>query len=240
MRTDRGRRRPGNEDAYFDRPEAGVFAVADGMGGHAAGEVASGLAVETLARAVDTGHSRRYGARRIARLLREAVEQANRVIYAQGLSDPARAGMGTTFTGLALVSRGHRAVLAHVGDSRAYCLRHGDLTQLTHDHTWVQAQVDAGMMSPLQARHHPFSSVLTRALGTEPWVEVDEIEVPLLADDLILLCSDGLTAMFEDDELRDRLAGGGPLDRLAERLIEEGNARGGVDNITVLLIRILD
>lgn len=239
-RTDPGLQRSGNEDAHLCARDAGVFGIADGMGGHPAGEVASRLAVQTLARWVSDGHSRRFGAARLQTLLRDTVTRANLVIARQAAENPAESGMGTTLTALALVPRDGVAVLAHVGDSRAYRLRDGTLRQITVDHTWVQQQVDAGQLTESQARVHPFSSILTRALGTSIHVDVDALEVALRPGDLLLLCSDGLTAMLEDDEIRSLLASAAPPAALATRLIDAANARGGVDNITVVLVRILD
>ncbi len=203
------------------------------MGGHAAGEVASRLAVEVLAREmarpdVDAALDAR---------LRAAVATANRAILEAAERDPALAGMGTTLTALALARDDGGFTIAHVGDSRAYLFRHGELDQLTADHTWVQQQVDAGMLTPEEARGHPLSSVLTRAVGIAADPEVDIIRGDLEPGDLILLCSDGLTGMVDDDELAYILASDLPLDRAARELADAANRNGGADNITAILIR---
>lgn len=231
-RTDRGLRRARNEDAFALHADAGVYAVADGMGGHAAGDVASRIAVETLERAVAAAP----GA--VPERLADSVRDANRAIREHADANPETAEMGTTLTALALADAGF--VIAHVGDSRCYRLREDALEQLTTDHTWVQAQVDAGILSPEQARHHPFGSVLLRSLGSADDVEVDTLSGPVRPGDLFLLCSDGLTGMVDDADLAAMLRQPIPLDALAEQLVEAANLRGGVDNITVVLARVVE
>jgi serine/threonine protein phosphatase PrpC len=232
--TDRGLRRPENEDAYLVDTTRGLFCVADGMGGHAAGEVASRMAVEALAREMARPDA---GAPLDARL-RAAVVAANRAILEAADRDPALAGMGTTLTALALAQDNRSFTIAHVGDSRAYLYRQGELSQLTADHTWVQQQVDAGLLTPQEARGHPLGSMLTRAVGISEDPEVDIVRGDLEPGDLILLCSDGLTGMVDDDELAGILARDDlPLDDLARELATAANRNGGVDNITAILIR---
>lgn len=230
--TDNGLRRPENEDAYLVDVEKGLFCVADGMGGHAAGEVASRMAVDVLAREMARPDAGALDAR-----LRGAVVAANRAVLEAAERDPALAGMGTTLTALALALDDGGFTIAHVGDSRAYLLRHGELRQLTTDHTWVQQQVDAGLLSPRDARRHPLSSMLTRAVGIAADPEVDIIRGDLEPGDLLLLCSDGLTGMVEDDELAYILARDLPLDDAARELADAANRNGGADNITAVLIR---
>lgn len=236
--TDRGRRRPQNEDAFLTRVELGVFAVADGMGGHAAGDVASRLAVQQVADAITDAYSRRFGIRRATETLESAVLRGNREILAVAGREPDKAGMGTTLTTLALVSRDRRAAIAHVGDSRAYLYRDGRLSQLTRDHTWVQEQVGAGLLTQEQARRHPFGNILTQALGTDAEIRVDTHAFEILTGDLLLLCSDGLTAMLDDDGIGAILRESPDLEAVAQRLIDQANERGGHDNITVVLVRI--
>jgi PPM family protein phosphatase len=231
--TDRGRRRRRNEDALLVPSTATVFAVADGMGGHAAGNVASRLAVATLAAAFPGGAAADT-ADATARRLQEAFTVINEAILAHGRTEPGCAGMGTTLT--ALAPAGDIGVLAHVGDSRAYRVRGDELARLTHDHTWVQQQVEAGMLTPESARHHARASVLTRALGV-PGTAADIVATDVLPGDLFLLCSDGLTNMLEDTELRGLLLAASDLKSTAARLVAEANERGGIDNITVLLLR---
>src|SRR5690606_21762654 len=166
-----------------------------------------------------------------------AVMAANRAILEAADDDPARSGMGTTLTALALPPDADAFTIAHVGDSRAYLVRAGELRQLTTDHTWVQQQVDAGLLTPDEARRHPLSSMLTRAVGLVPDPEVDIIRGGLEPGDLLLLCSDGLTGMVDDDELLAILARDLPLDQIAHDLIDAANRNGGADNITAILIR---
>jgi len=237
-RSDRGRIRPGNEDALLADGETGLFAVADGMGGHAAGEVASRVAIEALRSAAqnapgETGPSASTNARK---WLASSVEAANRAVYEAARADPRLGGMGTTLT--ALYIHPPIACYAHVGDSRMYRLRGGRLQQITRDHTWVQEQVDAGLLSPAQAAVHPQRSVLTRAVGTSDAVAVESADLGAEPGDLFLLASDGLTGMLTDDQIAAVLMNGTSLDGIADDLIREANARGGVDNITVVLVRL--
>ncbi|HUH12580.1 MAG TPA: Stp1/IreP family PP2C-type Ser/Thr phosphatase [Longimicrobiales bacterium] len=230
--TDRGRVRASNEDSYLAVPERALFAVADGMGGHAGGEVASRLAVDTLERALaeaDASAPRE-------RVLREALERANRDILERATRDPALAGMGTTLTALELGSDG--ALIAHVGDTRAYLLRDGLLDRLTVDHTLVQGYVDLGEISAAQARTHRHRHILTRALGTDSALEVDIRRADVAAGDLLLLCSDGLTTLVDDADLEAILAQPLPLGERARQLVDAANLRGGDDNVTVVLIEL--
>ena len=231
--TDRGLQRPNNEDALFENAESGVFAVADGMGGHAAGEIASRMAVETLARAAaDT-----EPALDPSPLVR-SFTQANRDIRRRGRTEPETRGMGTTLTALAGSAKTGRGVIVHIGDSRVYRLRNEQLEQLTRDHTWVQDRVDAGVLSPEQARIHPYSSILTRVLGTEDRVAPDVIPLEIEKNDLFLLCSDGLTGMVSDATIQDILSRNEPLPRMAELLVEAAKAEGGIDNVTLVVARL--
>ncbi len=236
--SDVGRRRAGNEDSYLMRPALGIFAVADGMGGHAAGEVASRIAVETVEAHVDTAYSRLHGRVRATGIMRDAVQAANQEILDRAGRDPTLQGMGTTLTAMALVSRDGCGVVAHVGDSRAYRLRDGELLQVTRDQTWVQQQVDDGVLTPESARVHPFSNILSQALGTDPDVEVEIEEVDVREGDRFLLCSDGLTGMLPDRVIRRILVDAPDVHDAVRRLIEEGNERGGHDNITAVLVHV--
>jgi protein phosphatase len=229
--SDPGRVRRQNEDALLVRAGGGVFAVADGMGGHAAGEVASRLAIETLAARADE-----TGAAMAVTDLVAVFDDANRAILERAAADPATRGMGTTLSVLTAGSEGP-ALVAHIGDSRIYRWRGGRLEQLTRDHTWVQEHVDAGVLAPDRARSHPFSSVLTRVLGTtdNPAPDIQRLEV--LPEDLYLLCSDGLTGMIDTGILAEVLAGDGSLEDKARALVAAANRAGGGDNITVILAR---
>jgi len=226
--SDVGRRRERNEDAWFVGDH--VFAVADGLGGHKAGEVASTVAVEPLA-ALD-GH----GSRRAAAGVADAVRQGNRAVFEQSQEDEDLTGMSTTMTAVAV----HEGIahIAHVGDSRCYLLRDGEISQLSRDHTLVARMVAEGKLSPEQAEAHPQRSILTRALGADPDVDVEETNVALAAADRLLLCSDGLSGVLAPSEIRTIATQGTDLDRICARLIEEANERGGPDNITVVLVDV--
>ncbi|HYH59189.1 MAG TPA: Stp1/IreP family PP2C-type Ser/Thr phosphatase [Thermoleophilaceae bacterium] len=227
--TDVGRQRNANEDALFEDRGGPLFAVADGMGGARAGEVAAKEAVDTVAelRAPDE-----VGERALADL----VERANRRIHDLSQNDEALAGMGTTMTMLA-VGDGEIAI-AHVGDSRAYRLRGGELERLTHDHTLVDEMVRAGRLTPEEAQVHPQRSVITRALGPEPNVEVERMTYPARADDVYLICSDGLTSMVPEDGVGAILRARSSLKQAAEELVRAANEAGGRDNITVVLFKL--
>ena len=226
-RTDVGRQRSANEDSFFVNPP--LFAVADGMGGAKAGEVASAVAVEAVEGATESGESAETE-------LANIVRQANRRIYDLAVADESRRGMGTTLT-LAKV-HGDEVSLAHVGDSRAYLLRGGELEQLTRDHSLVAELERSGQITPEAAEHHPQRSIITRALGPEPDVEVDTYTLAGRDGDAFLICSDGLTSMISDDEVASILRSAGSLDEAADELVRAANQSGGKDNITVILFRL--
>ena len=226
-RTDVGRQRSANEDSLVVDPP--LFAVADGMGGAKAGEVASAVAVEAVEGATESGEPAEAQ-------LASIVRQANRRIYDLAVADESRRGMGTTLT-LAKV-HGDEVSLAHVGDSRAYRLRDGQLEQLTHDHSLVAELERSGQITPEAAEHHPQRSIITRALGPEPDVEVDTYTLAGREGDVFLICSDGLTSMIADDEVSSILRSAGSLDGAADELIRAANQSGGKDNITVILFRL--
>lgn len=236
--TDVGRQRSRNEDSYLVSPERLLFAVADGMGGHAAGDVASRTAIQTLDRLIGRARDTVDVAGRTRDLV-EATRAANAAILDDAVREPERAGMGTTLSILSVLPTGDTYLVAHVGDSRIYQLRDDVLTQLTVDHTWVQRQVDLGKLTPRRARVHPYASVLTHALGVDEEERIDTLMGTIRSDDLYLLCSDGLTTVLEDRVIAGILGGGGALEAIAEELIAEANREGGPDNITVVLIRAL-
>jgi serine/threonine protein phosphatase PrpC len=226
--TDPGRRRRRNEDAYVAVPP--LFAIADGMGGAQAGEVASGLAAAVLEEA--TGDDR--GEERVAALIQEA----NRRVFQRSNEDAATSGMGTTMT-VALVDNADGTIaFGHVGDSRAYRVRGGELEQLTDDHSLVGELVRSGRLSPEEAESHPQRSVITRALGTEPDVDVDTFTVEAEPEDIYLLCSDGLTDMVSQRDILAAVEASTDLDDAARALVNAANAGGGEDNITVVLFQI--
>ena len=226
--SDPGRRRRRNEDAYVAEPP--LFAIADGMGGAQAGEVASGLAAAVLQEPLDEVGD---GEERVESLIREA----NRRVFQRSNEDAATSGMGTTMT-VALVDAEGTIAFGHVGDSRAYRVRAGELEQLTEDHSLVGELVRSGRLSPEEAEQHPQRSVITRALGTEPEVDVDTFTVAAEPDDIYLLCSDGLTDMVSGREILSVVASAADLDDAARGLVDAANAGGGEDNITVVLFQI--
>lgn len=228
-RTHPGWVREINEDAYLAEALPGddgwLVAVADGMGGHRAGEVASWLALRTLRERVVAGAA-----------LADAVLAANEEVFRRQAGDPGLSGMGTTLTA-AVIGRGGAVELCHVGDSRAYLLRQGYLARLTRDHSLVEEFVRSGALTEQEARRHPQRNLLTRAIGTDASVPVDETTVQLEPSDLLLLCSDGLSEALPDAMLADLLAAGGPGDVVArvDALIQAALAAGGGDNITAVL-----
>ncbi len=232
--TDVGRIRDRNEDGWIAIPGVGLFAVADGMGGHAAGEVASRLALETLSERLSGGPP--ADRETVADALREAVVAAGRRIREEATRDPNRAGMGTTVTALQLLAGGD-AVLAHVGDSRAYLFRAGTLRRLTRDHTWVQEQVERGQLTEEGARIHPAASMLTRAVGTEETVRADIVDCHWRPGDVFLLCSDGLTGPVSEPEIEAVLAAGSNPGEEARALVDLALRRGGPDNVTAVVVR---
>src|ERR687884_2185059 len=225
--TDTGRKRRHNEDSFVLSPP--VFAIADGMGGANAGEVASELAVEALREAPGDGD----GEGRVVSL----IQAANRRVYERGLEDAAASGMGTTMT-LALLEE-NAVRIGHVGDSRAYLLRDGELHQLTEDHSLVGELVRSGKLAPEDAESHPQRSVITRVLGTDPDVDVDRLTVETQPGDLFLLCSDGLYSMVGNDKILELVERHrGDLDAAAKALVRAANRVGGDDNITVVAFEI--
>jgi PPM family protein phosphatase len=228
--TDVGRVREANEDAYYVGTT--LVAVADGMGGHLAGEVASATALEPV-RALDG--TRFDDGQDAIEALRDAVVQANDTVSQMAEDDPAYRGMGTTLT--AAIIEGRRVHLAHVGDSRAYLLRGGRFSQLTDDHTLVQHLVDEGQITPQEAATHPQRSIITRAIGVSRDIEVDTISLELDPGDQLLLCSDGLTGVISDADIAAELSRGDDPDTVLARLVEAANRGGGPDNITAVLLR---
>jgi len=233
-RTDVGVVRSGNEDNYLMLSDRGVFIVADGMGGHAAGEVASEMAVRITSREI--GSIRGLAEPQVGDRIRSAIRMANDAIFERTISEHDKRGMGTTATVLVLM-RG-RYLIGQVGDSRAYLLRDGAFTQLTKDHSYVQEQVDAGLLTPEQARVHPYSNVITRCVGASVDVVPDLYFGSLNTGDVVLLASDGLTGMLEDEQLVKILKSEGDPQTWVDRMITEANRRGGLDNITAIVVRI--
>jgi protein phosphatase len=233
-RTDVGIIRSGNEDNFLMVPERGIFVVADGMGGHAAGEVASDMAVRAVSR--ELGSLRGLSDEEVAERMRQAIRAANGAIFQRTLTEHDKRGMGTTVTALVLYAG--RFLIGQVGDSRAYLLRDGRLTQVTKDHSYVQEQVDAGYLTPEQARTHPYSNVITRCVGANSEVIPDIYVGTVKERDLFLLASDGLTGMLEDHELERIVQDDAMPQHQVDALVDEANRHGGLDNITAILVRI--
>jgi protein phosphatase len=226
-RSDVGQVRVRNEDTLAVEPTQGIVVVADGMGGAPAGDLASALAVQEVARSLHSGEA-----------MLAAVLAANEKIRAMAETQPILNGMGTTVTALQLSPESGRFVIGHVGDSRAYRMASGSLTQLTRDHTMVRDMVDAGRIPASAERDHPLAHILSRALGTEEEVEVDLLEGEVAGGDCFLLCSDGLMKVMEDEEIEawmERL-GEEPPEPVVEGMVEEANRRGAPDNVTVALL----
>ncbi len=228
--SDTGRQRNANEDSFFVR--APVFVVADGMGGAQAGEVASKAAADAFERDLLDAPPERA--------LKETIEAANLEIHEHARADPSLAGMGTTITAAIVDPASEEVGIGHVGDSRAYRLRGGKLERLTRDHSLVEEMRRKGQLTDAQAEDHPQRSIITRALGPEPEVEVDVQTVPAQPGDVFLLCSDGLTTMLDDERIAGILGSASSLDSAVRALIDEANRAGGRDNITALAFRLED
>ncbi len=226
--TDVGRVRDGNEDGFLVDARTSLVAVADGMGGHRAGEVASATALEALRAAVASGEP-----------IRDAIVVANDAVVEKSVSDQELQGMGTTVTAGTLASGG-TLLVGHVGDSRAYLVRDGVLSQVTKDHSLVEEMVREGELTPEQAEVHPQRSIITRALGIDPQVEVDVYPIELRVGDRILLCSDGLTTMVRPDEIGGILGREDIAERAAQQLVDAANAAGGEDNVTALVVDVVE
>jgi serine/threonine protein phosphatase PrpC len=243
-KTDVGRKRQGNEDSFCLAPDLGLFVVADGMGGHAAGEVASRLAVDTIrewmvkylaGEPVAVVGPEEAGCTAETNYLLSSIRLANRIIFdaAQGRAD--YQGMGTTL--VSILARESGLTLAHVGDSRIYLIRGENIEQLSRDHSFVQQQVDRGIITPEAAAESQYRHMITRALGLKETVEIDAVERPAEAADTLLLCSDGLSDLLEDEEILGSVREDDNLEAACQRLIDRANRKGGDDNITVLLLR---
>ncbi len=243
--SDVGLKRPINEDSYCSNDDEGLYVVADGMGGHAHGEVASRIAVETIENFIqltsgDQEITWPYGIDEGLTLnsnrLKTSIRFANHKLLEHTQQEADCEGMATTV--VAVLVDGRVADIAHVGDSRVYLVRGGELRCITSDHSWVNEQVMSGVIDSDQARTHPLRNVVTRALGGKPDLEVDVQTLELETDDRILLCSDGLTTMLDDGEILNiALDAGGSVEQ-ADRLVEAANRNGGEDNTTIILLRV--
>lgn len=231
--TDVGRIRDGNEDAHVCID--GLYFVADGMGGHSAGEVASDIAVRTLERIYGSSPNG------LAHpdIVQAAIEMANMEIFSEAMADSAKTGMGTTLTGLVVSdAAAHRVIVANVGDSRTYLWRHGELRQVTKDHSHVQNLVDRGAITRAEARVHYQRNIVLRAMGIESTVEVDTFEVEVEVGDRFVVCSDGLVDEADDNEIENEIRAAADGADCAERLVALANRNGGRDNITVVVVDV--
>lgn len=233
-----GRIRAGNEDSFRLDPARGVFVVADGMGGHAAGEVASELAADVVSRLAAEAVDARVAGGDLLGSLREAVLAAHGAILTRCREAPATAGMGTTLTAVAVEPSGE-AHAVHVGDSRLYRFNGRDLSQVTRDHTWVQRELDTGRITAAQARKHPLSHILTNVLTDEAEPGVDSLSLVLEPGEELLLVTDGLYNMLDDHAITEVLRGDGNTAERAAELVDAANLAGGADNVTVVLVRLL-
>lgn len=236
--TDTGRSRSNNEDSVATEPTTGVVVLADGMGGYNAGEVASGMATSQILGELNRWLSQAAASAsdgEVRRAMTLCVDAANRAIHQASNADARNAGMGTTL--VMGVFRPARLLLGHVGDSRAYRLRGGALRQITRDHSLLQEQIDAGLISPEQAASAANKNLVTRAVGVEPDVQLELHGHDVQAGDLYLFCSDGLTDMVDDPTLERLLRGGQTLESCASALVDAANEAGGKDNISVILVR---
>jgi protein phosphatase len=242
-RTDLGRKRTSNEDAFFFDDPLGLYVVADGMGGHAAGEVASREAVDTLYGMVKRGIGELHelvdpvaedDVRAACRLMESAVQAATYMVFSIAELDREKSGMGTTIS--ALLVLGEYAVTAQVGDSRIYRVHEDKVEQITEDHTLIAWQLKQGLITPHEAKRSPHRNVITRAVGNREYVQVDTRRVPLASGDRFLLCSDGLHGYLQDADIEPVARLGG--ERAVKRFIDLANERGGKDNITAVLLEI--
>ncbi|MFZ5439115.1 MAG: Stp1/IreP family PP2C-type Ser/Thr phosphatase [Myxococcota bacterium] len=244
--TDVGRKRNHNEDSYLIDEELQLYVVADGMGGHAGGGTASRIAVETIdqeMRAAQKQPDNPFGGDTplqdspLPEYLRSAVEKACAAIFKAAQDDPRLAGMGTTT--ITLCVKGENAIFAHVGDSRAYLIRGDLIQQVSEDHSLVNEQIKAGMITPEEAKHSRYKNIITRSVGFEEEVQVDVMGLVGKPGDFFVLCSDGLANLVEDREIRD-VVSSTPLKEAPKKLIELANERGGDDNITVIVVTLVE
>jgi len=244
-RTDVGRRRKINEDSYLVSPEIGLYAVCDGMGGHNAGEVASRMAIETISAFVERSAIEKEitwpfgletGLSFDANRLKTAIRLANARVFQAADNREELTGMGTTV--VAILASGDTLTIGSAGDSRCYLVRGGALRQLTRDDSWVSAALGEGLLNSGDVEHHPLRNVITKAVGARDTIDLDVIEHQLQPGEVLMLCSDGLHGMLNDQELgRILLPSPGPLEEATARLVDAANEAGGRDNVTVVLLR---
>ncbi len=239
-------KRAGNEDRFICNDELSLYAVADGMGGHAAGEIASETAIAAVACRLEAGteetpvpSSLSAGSNEFLTAFEASVQEANRTVYEMSQHNSHLQGMGTTFTGLRL--KDGNAVIAHVGDSRLYLLRGTELRILTTDHSWVNEQLQRNLITEEEARTHRWRNVITRAIGNKLDLQVDMLVAPVQSGDRLMLCSDGLTNMVSDEEIGTALYKmDNDVAATCAALVEQAKAAGGDDNITVVILKVLE
>jgi PPM family protein phosphatase len=237
--SDVGKMRNINQDAvyYVDDEKLPIYMVADGMGGHKSGEYASNLSIHVISRMYDEKReAMASGELEIPQFINDAFKAANEKIVKEGAEDETIKKMGTTLT-LIIVKEGE-AYIGHIGDSRAYMIRGGELTQLTHDHSLVAELLRSGSITAEEARVHPQKNVITKALGTDSDINPDIYTKELLKDDILFLCTDGLTNMIEDEDLKNKILMASELQEMCVLLTNEANELGGPDNITILMAKI--
>lgn len=249
--TDIGRKRQRNEDSYLVNDKIGLYIVADGMGGHAGGEFASKIAVSTVEEIIrgedrvksnvptntylDGDQSNAEGQEQDR--LKDAINRAGNMIVRRAFEDPELKGMGTTST--VMFVSADKAYIAHVGDSRAYCVRDGEIVQITEDHSLVHEQLKSGLITEEEAKTHQLKNIITRSVGVQEEVEVDTIVWKIQPGDSYLLCSDGLSNMMNDDEMQD-IINKFDVEQGARELVDLANSRGGEDNITLILLKVFE
>ncbi|HHW02932.1 MAG TPA: Stp1/IreP family PP2C-type Ser/Thr phosphatase [Thermoanaerobacterales bacterium] len=233
-----GRVRANNEDAFYVPPKNGnypeLFIVADGMGGHCGGEIASQMAIKEVSDYINARFSRDFNEDLVRAMIRNSIMEANKKILRAAMEHEEWAGMGTTLT--MVLFFGEKIFIGHVGDSRAYIIRNSNITQLTRDHSLVWQLMEEGRLTMEETKTHPMKNIITRALGTDREIAPDFLEYDIKKNDIIVLCSDGLTNMLEDEEIKSIVCCQ-ELDAAAEMLINKANLHGGIDNITVELIK---
>jgi len=238
VRSDVGKIRSTNEDSYYlDKDNKQVFIVADGMGGHNAGEIASKMAIESISTSIKKYLENNCKTSNIfnSNVIKEAIWEANKIIHQHSLSHNGCDGMGTTLT-VSVILKDH-VYIGHIGDSRAYILKNNELIQLTQDHTLVSELVKNGSITEMEAKAHPKRNIITKAVGTEEIIEPDIIKYKISKDSILILCTDGLTNAITNDEIKNSFMNSNNIQETCNSLVNLANIRGGYDNITILAIR---
>ena len=238
VKTDVGKIRDNNQDAYYisQKGDSFLFIIADGMGGHKAGEIASKMAIDIISNSLESLLTdSTVGDKEIQDKIRSSIYEANDKIYRKSMEDEKFSGMGTTVTLAYAMDR--NIFIGHAGDSRAYLFRDGILSQITKDHSLVEELIRNGSISVEEAKHHPQRNIITRAVGTSKEIKADLMVESKNKDDILLLCTDGLTNMLDDDEIKDSLIINKDIQKACEELIKLSNDKGGFDNITILAVK---